>query len=99
MALRKVGRTFSSESAARGREDALTEPERFRLAVAVAVAIGSLVLGLIGLLMDQSGGVVGIVGLVLIVFAVLGVGEALAIYRGYFTPDDRGTEANGQRRA
>lgn len=74
MALRKVRRTFSSESAARGREDAMTEPERFRLAV--AVAIGSLVLGLIGLLMDQSGGIVGIVGLVLIVFAVLGVGEA-----------------------
>jgi hypothetical protein len=36
--------------------------------------------------MDQSGGVVGIVGLVLIVFAVLGVGEALAIYRGYSRP-------------
>ena len=49
--------------------------------------------------MEQSSGVVGIIGLVLIVFAALGVGEALAIYRGYFTPDDGNTDANEQRRA
>lgn len=96
MALRKVGRTFSSDSATRGRDQPMAEPERFRLAV--AVAIGSLVLGLIGLLMDQSGGIVGIVGLVLVVFCVLGVGQALAIYRGYFTPDDKDRQAASRER-
>lgn len=96
MALRKVGRTFSSDSDARGRDEPTPEPERFRLAVAIAV--GALVLGLIGLIADQSGGIVGIVGLVLIGFAVLGVGEAVAIYRGYFMPDDRGREEARRRR-
>jgi hypothetical protein len=76
----------------------MTEPERFRLAA--IVAIGSLVLGLVGLIADRSGGIVGMIGLVLIVFAVLGVGQAVAIHRGYFTPDESGSEeASRQRRA
>lgn len=72
--------------------ESMSPAERLRLAAFVAA--GALAMGVVGLLADRSQGILGTIGLVLMVFAVIGVAQAAAIAWGFLTPGERAPGAD-----